>query len=416
MQRQTLIIKLDGDYYGIDVRLIQEVIKNYTLREIPDAPNFVEGIIDLREHIVPLIKIKRLLDSPMFDLYKNKKVVILNFGEGVKVGIVVDEVVGIHYYDDKEIQKIDTVSRSNILQYVIGMIEKDGYKVSILDIFAMFFSNEGSFLHKQFFNKVPSEALNISKQEYFNLKNKIEKMSFPFNETTHHGIVKYVAKIASLRRQSIDQLIKDNSIFQNMHFDLDQKRRFFFENKADMYMISDVLENLIKENHKESLKIWIIGNSGGEDAYSVSMIFNSFEQTRKTIKIINSGDNLDKLIEARRGIYYKNHLAQVPKNLFEKFFDFSESTFSIKPEIKKTVFFDYFKPNPKYHPDGFDFIYAPNYLSKYSSQKETLVKNFFYALNKGGILALGLFENIEGFAKDLKKYYIKNRQVFIREK
>ena len=153
MQRHMLIISLDGDYYGIDVRLIQEVIKAPVLRELPDAPNFIEGIISLRDAIIPMIKIKRLLDIPTFDLFPNKKVVIIHFGENVRIGVMVDNIIGIQNYEDSEIRPIDTISSSNIIKYILGVIKKDDKMVGILDIFSMFFSNKGDFLYKHFFNK-----------------------------------------------------------------------------------------------------------------------------------------------------------------------------------------------------------------------------------------------------------------------
>jgi len=113
MTRQILTILLDNDIFGIDVRVIQEVIKAFDVRRIPDAPNFIEGIINLRGEIIPLIKIKRLLETDFFDLYKNKKVIILNFGEGNKIGLVVDKVLRIISYENTEIKPLETIYNRN---------------------------------------------------------------------------------------------------------------------------------------------------------------------------------------------------------------------------------------------------------------------------------------------------------------
>lgn len=413
MQRQTLIIKLDSDLYGIDVRLIQEVIKNYNLREIPDAPNFIEGVISLRESIIPLIKIKRILNMPMFDLYKHKKVIILNFGEGIKIGIVVDDVLGIHYYDDKDVQSIDTVSRSYVVQYVLGVIKKDEHKVALLDVFSMFFSNKGDFLYKQYFKKEDKIQQTISKKEYFLLQEKVTKNNFPFNAITKEGIIKYVAKIASMQGISIEEALKDNSIFKNSHFDLEQKRTYFFENKADMYVISELMEKFLKE--KKKIKVWVLGNALGEDAYSISCLFESFDLPFKEITIINSDSHLENLIKGKQGIYPKEALYYIPPDLQPLFFDISGENYQVNSKIKSRVIFDFFKPNEKFQPENMDIIYAPNYFAKNSEKVDILLKNIYKALNPNGILMLGLFENIEGFAKKLKKYYIKNRLVFIKE-
>ncbi|HCL57879.1 MAG TPA: hypothetical protein DHW82_12855 [Spirochaetia bacterium] len=417
MQRQILIIKLDGDLYGIDVRLIKEVIKKYTLREIPDAPNFIEGVISLRDDIVPLIKIKRILNMPMFDLYKHKKVIILYFGEGVKIGIVVDDVLGIHYYDDQEIQPVDTVSRSEVINYVLGVIKnQNNQKIAILDVLSMFFTNKGDFLYKNFLKNGDSKReIKILKKDYFFLKEKIEKNKFPFNAITQNEIIKYVSKISTLKGKKIEEILKDPKFFETSHFDLEQTRTAFFENISDMYMITEAVENFIKR--KKDIRVWLLGNATGEDAYSIAMIFHSFEIPFKNIRIISSNDSLEKLVQARKGVYKREAVEKIPQDLVENYFlpKDKKEYYIIKDEIKKSVVFDFFKPNSKFQPYNIDLIYAPNYLSKNTEKSDLLLKNFYKALNPDGILALGLFENIEGFAKKLKKYYIKNRLVFIKE-
>lgn len=413
MQRQMLIVKLDGDLYGIDVRLIQEVIKATQWRELPDAPNFIAGIISLRDHIIPLIKIKRLLDVPMFDLYRNKKIIILNFGEGVKIGVMVDDVVGIHYYDDKEIRSVDTISRSSVLDYIIGMVSKDGQKVAILDVFAMFFTHKGDFLYKHYFRKGEKASEKISKRDFYLLKTRVEKTRFPFNAFTQGGIVSFISKVASLKGLPIEVLLKDSEVFKSAHFDLEQKRHAFFENKADLYVISEIFESLLKK--KDHLKIWVLGNPTGEDAYSLSMLFHSFELHGKRLSLIHSHHDFEALKKSRKGVYHKKTLDFIPFELWEKYFEKKDENYlSVRPEISDSIIFDFYKPNLKYQPSGVDLIYAPNYLSSYASQTDQVLRNIYRALSEKGILMLGLFENIEGFANTLKKYYIKNRLVFIK--
>lgn len=416
MQRQMLIIKLDGDHYGVDVRLIQEVIKNYSLRPLPDAPNFVEGIVSLRDSIIPLIKIKRLLNTPLFDLYKHKKVIILNFGEGVKIGIMVDEVVGIHYYDDSDIRPMDTVSRSNVIDYVMGIVHLEDKKVAILDVFSMFFTNKGDFLYTQYFKKgaASNSSLSVSKKDYYMLKERMDKIDFPFNDFTQKGIIKFISRVAAVREEPIEKVLKNHKLFESSHFSLEQKRNIFFENQGDMYMINDIFDSLVKK--KKKIRVWVIGNGRGEDAYSLSTLFHAFEDSFREIEIINSDDNLDALQEGQKLKLNKRALGNLPLELWDSYFETSDKkTYAPNKKVKSSLIFDFYKPNPQFNPSDIDLIYAPNVLARYSDQMEMLIKTFYRSLNSGGILALGLFENIEGLVKNLKKYYIKNRLVFIKE-
>lgn len=415
MQRHMLIISLDGDYYGIDVRLIQEVIKAPVLRELPDAPNFIEGIISLRDAIIPMIKIKRLLDIPTFDLFPNKKVVIIHFGENVRIGVMVDNIIGIQNYEDSEIRPIDTISSSNIIKYILGVIKKDDKMVGILDIFSMFFSNKGDFLYKHFFNKGQVVVDKISRKEFFAVQQEVEKNNFPFNKMTQAGILKYISKISSLSGKKVEKLIKEENFFQSTHFDLEQKRKSLFENRADIYMIHDILKSLLKK--KDTVRIWVLGNGSGEDAYSIAMLFHSFEMSFKKLEIINSDSNYEKLVQGNQGRFSEDYFQYIPITLWTSFFDAvpAEGLFQLKPEIKKLVQFDFYRPNIKFFPSNIDLIYAPNFLARNRQLIESMTDIFEKVLNPEGILALGLFEDIEAFVNNLKKYYIKNRLVFIKE-
>jgi chemotaxis methyl-accepting protein methylase len=241
----------------------------------------------------------------------------------------------------------------------------------------------------------------------------VEENNFPFTEFTQQGIIKYINRIASLRGESVERVLKDRSIFQNSHFSLTQDRIFLFENKADMFMINDLFETQLKD--KKEIKIWVLGNAGGYDAYSISLLYEAFDFNLKTLEIINSDDNLKGLIRGREAKLPKSALAYIPVTLWPVYFKQEKETFTLSKDVRDNVIFDFYKPNPRFQPSGVDLIYAPNYLARNKEQRNLLLRNFYRALNPGGILALGLFENIEGLVKNLKKYYIKNRLVFIKE-
>ncbi|HOJ50088.1 MAG TPA: chemotaxis protein CheW [Spirochaetota bacterium] len=414
MRRQALTILLDNDIFGIDVRVIQEVIKINEVRKIPDAPNFIEGLINLRGEIIPLIKIKRLLETDFFDLYKDKKVLVLNFGEGNKIGIVVDKVLRIVSYDDSEIKPLDTISISKMVDYIIGTIEKENQKISIIDIMPIFYSSNGTFLYKRFFVKNDLDVF-VPKSLYYKIKEKLEKINFPFNELTKEGVIKYISKIANIRSMSIQDVIKDDSIFSSSHFSFKSERKCFFENKPDMYLIDEIFESLLSEKKNKTIKVWILGNPSGEDARSISIIFNSFKTMNCGIKIINSYSDYDALKYGINKKYPVSYLNNIPSNLWNEYFISNNGDFTLKKEIESVISFDFFKSNPKFNPVDIDIIYAPNFILKNFDKISILMNNFYKALNKNGKLITGLFENIEFFEKRLKKYYIKNRVVFVKE-
>ncbi|HEV7498674.1 MAG TPA: chemotaxis protein CheW, partial [Vicinamibacteria bacterium] len=52
---------LGGEEYGVDVRLVQEIIRVSDITQVPRAPDFVKGVINLRGRIIPVVDLKRKL-------------------------------------------------------------------------------------------------------------------------------------------------------------------------------------------------------------------------------------------------------------------------------------------------------------------------------------------------------------------
>src|SRR6185503_21248116 len=52
---------LSGEEYGVDVRLVQEIIRVTAITPVPRAPEFIKGVINLRGRIIPVVDVKRKL-------------------------------------------------------------------------------------------------------------------------------------------------------------------------------------------------------------------------------------------------------------------------------------------------------------------------------------------------------------------
>ena len=78
--------------FGVDILMVQEIIREVQITAIPDSPDFIEGVINLRGNIIPIIDLRKRLN-----LFKDKSIdgatwiVIINVG-GRVTGFIVDAV------------------------------------------------------------------------------------------------------------------------------------------------------------------------------------------------------------------------------------------------------------------------------------------------------------------------------------
>jgi purine-binding chemotaxis protein CheW len=80
---------LAGEEYGVDVRLVQEIIRLSLITQVPRAPQFVKGVINLRGRIIPVIDLKRKLGLGEVEPTKQARIVVVKVRERL-MGLLVD--------------------------------------------------------------------------------------------------------------------------------------------------------------------------------------------------------------------------------------------------------------------------------------------------------------------------------------
>jgi purine-binding chemotaxis protein CheW len=80
---------LSGEEYGVDVRLVQEIIRVSEVTPIPRAPEFVKGVINLRGRIIPVVDLKRKLGLGAVEESRQARIVVVKIRERL-IGLLVD--------------------------------------------------------------------------------------------------------------------------------------------------------------------------------------------------------------------------------------------------------------------------------------------------------------------------------------
>jgi purine-binding chemotaxis protein CheW len=80
---------LAGEEYGIDVRLVQEIIRITEITQIPRAPEFIKGVINLRGRIIPVVDLKRKLSLGEVERTRQARIVVVKVRDRL-TGLLVD--------------------------------------------------------------------------------------------------------------------------------------------------------------------------------------------------------------------------------------------------------------------------------------------------------------------------------------
>ncbi|MCK5659837.1 MAG: chemotaxis protein CheW [Methanosarcinales archaeon] len=88
---QLAVFQLAGEEFGVDIMQVQEIIRMPTITRIPQSPEYVEGIINLRGKIIVVINLDTRFDMDSKELDDNSRIIVVEIGETV-VGMIVDSV------------------------------------------------------------------------------------------------------------------------------------------------------------------------------------------------------------------------------------------------------------------------------------------------------------------------------------
>ncbi len=148
-QFQLVTFQLGEELYGVDIMDVKEIVKIQNVRPIPNAPYYVEGIINLRSEVIPIINLHK-----RFHLQKLAKVsdddfeedeggfIILDI-EGNKIGIIIDRINRVVTVEKGEIKPPPQMLSGIGTEYIQGVVRKEdnGYLI-ILDTRRLFSANE----------------------------------------------------------------------------------------------------------------------------------------------------------------------------------------------------------------------------------------------------------------------------------
>ena len=90
-ERQLVVFSLAGEAYGVDVSTVSEIIRMEEITHVPNAPDYVEGVINLRGKVCPVIELRKRFDIELSDATNETRIVVVEI-DGEDVGVIVDAV------------------------------------------------------------------------------------------------------------------------------------------------------------------------------------------------------------------------------------------------------------------------------------------------------------------------------------
>lgn len=133
---------LDGATYGIRVARVREILDLRAVAPLPNAPAYLQGLIDLRGGTVPVVDLRRLLALPSAPDTPQTRILVVwteADGAGPVLGLRTDRVIEVAQLDQPD---LDPLSEANgvaaACPAIAGIGRRDGAIVTVLDLRRLF--------------------------------------------------------------------------------------------------------------------------------------------------------------------------------------------------------------------------------------------------------------------------------------
>ncbi len=142
---QYLSFKLDDEVFALGISQVREVMDFTTITKIPEMPEFMLGVINLRGSVVPVVDMRLKFGMPPTERKVNTCIIIVEIeieGEKTILGALADSVEEVLELDPEHIEPSPRIGTRLQLRFIKGMGKRDNRFIIILDINKIFSADE----------------------------------------------------------------------------------------------------------------------------------------------------------------------------------------------------------------------------------------------------------------------------------
>ena len=132
--REMLVFNLENEQFGLDISCVREVLKPQEIYPLPQAPDFIEGVVNLREYIIAVVDLRKRFELPDRVDSSKARIIVCRIKKFV-IGLRVDSVSEVMSLSEGQIQpQPGIVSLKMPNNYILGLAKIGEKVVIVLDL------------------------------------------------------------------------------------------------------------------------------------------------------------------------------------------------------------------------------------------------------------------------------------------
>ena len=133
VKRQVVVFKVGTEEFAVDILLTKEVVVPREITPVPDTEEFVEGVMNLRGSLLPVIDLRKRLRARATTAQREQRILIANIDDRT-AGLIVDGASEVIAVSDAMIEPVPDIISEMGAGYVEGVINVKGRFITLIDL------------------------------------------------------------------------------------------------------------------------------------------------------------------------------------------------------------------------------------------------------------------------------------------
>ena len=134
-EEQLVVFRLGQEAYGVDIGQVQGIERMQSITRVPHTPEFVEGVINLRGQVTPVIMLRTRFGLESTEHTRETRIVVVRMKDAdAGVGLVVDAVEGVLRISSDQVEPLSELVASVEAEYLRGIARIEDKLLILLDL------------------------------------------------------------------------------------------------------------------------------------------------------------------------------------------------------------------------------------------------------------------------------------------
>jgi purine-binding chemotaxis protein CheW len=131
--RQTVVFRLSGESYGIEIFRVNEIIRMRDITPIPRTEAHISGLVNLRGKTIPVVDLRVRMGLEVVEETDSSRIIVVDAEDG-QVGIIVDAVNEVVTLEGQHIEPTPSLANDDQTEFVEAVAKRDAELVTLLNL------------------------------------------------------------------------------------------------------------------------------------------------------------------------------------------------------------------------------------------------------------------------------------------